>query len=192
MKIGLLGGSFNPIHNGHLAIAETVLQELSLAEVWFVPTAFHPLKSQDQLLSFNKRLKLLSKVLESYPKFKISLLDSNQNARNYTYDLIQKIKASDNSFEPVFIIGSDILSELTQWFKYEWLLENVTFAVVSRPGKQLKYQLRDDDLKNLKFLEMDPVPVSSTDIRKKIKEDQPIIGLVPDCIISDIKLYYKT
>ncbi len=191
MKTGLLGGSFNPIHLGHLAIAEAVYSQLNLSDIWFIPTAFHPFKQKSQLLPFEKRLKLILKAIEPYPDFKISLLDSDQDAKNYTYDLIRKIKSENPAIEPFFIIGSDILNELTKWYKYEWLLENITFAVIKRPDQKIDHKLSEEQLKKLKFVDMTPVPVSSTEIRYRIKKDQPITGLVPDSILEDILSYYK-
>jgi nicotinate-nucleotide adenylyltransferase len=191
MKIGLLGGSFNPIHNGHLSIAETAKERLNLEEIWFVPTGNHPFKPKSHLLSFDLRVKLISKAIEPYNGLKISMLDSNPIYKNYTYHLIKKLKSNLSYIDPVFIIGSDILKELKLWFKYEWLLQNVTFVVVRRPGKEMIHDLTKEEFDKLLFLEMDPIPISSSEIRIKIKKNQPISGLVPESIRSDLIDYYK-
>jgi nicotinate-nucleotide adenylyltransferase len=191
MKIGLLGGSFNPIHQGHLKIAETVAEQLNLAEIWFVPTAYHPLKNQSQLLAFEKRVELISKAIEPFAKFKLSLMDADKTSRNYTYDLFKKIKTKNPSLEPVFIVGSDIMAEITKWYKYTWLLQNVTFAVIKRPGRIIDQQSIKQQFKSLITVTMEPVSVSSTEIREKIKKDQSIYGLVPAAIEATVLKYYK-
>ena len=191
MKIGLLGGSFNPIHQGHLKIAATAAEQLKLAEIWFVPTAYHPLKNRSQLLAFEKRIELISMAIEPFTNFKLSLLDADNSSRNYTYDLFKKIKNDNPTLEPVFIIGSDILAEITQWYKYTWLLQNVTFAVVGRPGQMIGPQNTKTQFNSLINISMEPIAVSSTEIREKIKKDQPISGLVPAAIEAAVYKYYK-
>lgn len=191
MKIGLLGGSFNPIHNGHIAIAETAKEQLSLSEVWFIPICNHPLKENNDLLDFSKRLILISKVIRSCTYFKVSLLDSNRNKVNYTYHLIKKLMKTKPGHEFFFLIGSDILKELTLWYKYEWLLENINFVIINRPGSTLFHDLDPDQFKKLIFIDMEPVPISSTEIRNRIKKDQSIKGLVSDIVEADIYNYYR-
>ena len=191
MKIGLLGGSFNPIHQGHLIIAETAAEQLSLAEIWFLPTAYHPLKDRSQMLSFEKRQELISKAIEPFANFKLSLLDSDKESRNYTYDLFKKIKTNSPHLEPVFIIGSDILSEITKWYKYQWLLQNVSFAVINRTGRKIDQDKIKQQFTSLVEIDMEPIPVSSTEIRERIKKDQSIRGLVPAAIEAAVKKYYK-
>jgi len=191
MKIGLLGGSFNPIHNGHIALAETVKIQLSLNEVWFIPTGNHPFKKNNELLDLSKRLDLISKVISLYPSFKISLLDSEQDRINYTYNLIKRLKKANPDHEFFFLIGSDILKELTLWHKYKWLLENIKFVIIKRPGSTLLHDLDPDQFNKLVFVNMQPVPISSTEIRDRIKKDQPIKGLVSDIVETEIYNLYR-
>jgi len=191
MKVGLLGGSFNPIHIGHISIAEAALKTLHLDQIWFIPTGNHPLKRNVELLDFSKRLKLISKVIAKYNNFKLSLLDSNKETVNYTYDLIKRLKKVNPQYDFYFLIGSDILGELTLWHKYKWLLENIKFAVIDRPGANLTHSLEPEEISKLVFVDMKPVPISSTEIREIIKKDQPIKGLVPEIIEADIYNFYK-
>lgn len=191
MKIGLLGGSFNPIHNGHIALAGTAKDKLRLDEVWFIPTGKHPIKQNSKLLDFNNRLKLISKAVEPFPDYKISLLDSDPNTTNYTYNLVKKLKVNDSKSEFYFLIGTDILKELTLWHKYDWLLANIRFAVFTRPDSTVEHQLKSNQFDNIVFIEMSPVQISSTDIRERIKKDQSIKGLVPETIESEIYSFYR-
>jgi len=191
MKTGLLGGSFNPIHNGHLSIAATAIKKLDLDEVWFVPSGNHPLKDQDDLLNFDKRLELICKIIDQFPKYKVSLLDSSENDINYTYNLIMKLKADNPDNQFFFLVGSDIIQELHLWYRHEWLLENIAFAVFRRPGTGMEHHLKDEHFNKLVFINMEPVPISATEIREKIKKDQPIKGLVPPQIEPDIISSYK-
>jgi len=191
MKIGLLGGSFNPVHKGHLAIAETAKKNLYLDQIWFIPTACHPLKHKKDLLDYEKRLKLLTKVIANYPFYKVSLLDSNQASKNFTYDLVKKLQKTNPSDELYFIAGSDIVNELHLWYKYKWLLENLNFVIIIRPDYKINSGLNPAQFNKLIFLEMEPVSISASEIRKRIKKNQSIKGLVPENIISDTVKYYQ-
>lgn len=191
MKLGLLGGSFNPIHQGHLKIAETAFEQLDLAEIWFLPTAYHPLKNRSQLLAFEKRIELISKAIEPYPNYKLSWLDADKTSRNYTYDLIRKIKKDTPEHEPVFIIGSDLIGEITKWYKYKWLLQNVTFAVYNRSDQRLDEYPIKNKFKKLITLKAQPISISSTEIRERIKKNQSISGLVPASIETTVIKYYQ-
>ena len=84
MKIGLLGGSFNPIHNGHIKIAKTVLEKTEIEQIWFIPTGNHPLKSNNKFKPIEKRILLIEKAIEKYSDFFICKFDSNDDNPNYT------------------------------------------------------------------------------------------------------------
>ncbi len=100
MKIGLLGGSFNPVHNGHLAIAKNALEQLELDKILFLPVGMHPLKTDSNIPPFEIRYKLLKTVLKSIPDFDVSNLDEKSENLNYTDELIKRLnsKYTDNEF----------------------------------------------------------------------------------------------
>lgn len=190
MKIGLLGGSFNPVHNGHLAIAENALEQLELDKILFLPVGMHPLKTDRNIPPFEIRYKLIETVLNSFPDFEVSTLDEKSENLNYTDELIKTLKSKypDNDF--FFIAGDDIVSELPRWHNYRWLLDNVKIVVFNRVHTDKSEWKNLDFLNRLFFLEMKPVNISSKEIREKIKNCENISGLVPEKVEEEIiKLY---
>ncbi|MDY6915052.1 MAG: nicotinate (nicotinamide) nucleotide adenylyltransferase [Candidatus Cloacimonadota bacterium] len=185
MKIGLLGGSFNPVHNGHLTLAQAALQKLQLHQVWFVPSQNNPLKPIDNKLSYQFRCELLQTALKNFPNFKISYADNTGDQPSYSDQLIKKLQQKYPQHQFYFIIGSDILPELPQWHNWPWLQQNVNFAVANRPGYQQKTSLKA----NLTFFKMPPTAVSASQIRQKMKKGESLTGLVPQAVAK--KLYEK-
>lgn len=192
-RIGLLGGSFNPIHNGHLYIAEKAIEQLNLFEVWLLPSGNHPLKGKSNLLkilSIEKRINLIKIAIENNSRLKLSLLDADVNKKSYTYDLMKKLHSLHNDYDFYFIAGSDIVLELPKWYNFEWLLDNINFCIFSRPGfdnvgwKNIEY------LNKINFLSIVPLDISSSDIRNKIKSRLSIKNLVPESIRNKVKEYY--
>jgi len=191
MKIGLLGGSFNPVHNGHLAIAKNALEQLELDKILFLPVGMHPLKTDSNIPPFEIRYKLLKTVLKSIPDFDVSNLDEKSENLNYTDELIKRLnsKYTDNEF--FFIVGDDIVLELPRWHNYRWLLDNVKIVVFNRPDTDKSDLKNLDYLNKLFFLEMKPVSISSNEIREKTKRGESISGLVPEIIINEVKKKYS-
>ena len=187
MKIGLLGGSFNPVHNGHLAIAENALEQLELDKILFLPVGMHPLKTDRNIPPFEIRYKLLETALKSFPDFEVSNLDKKSENLNYTDELIKKLKIKFPDNEFFFIAGDDIVLELPRWHNYRWLLDNVKIVVFNRPDTDKSDLKNLDYLNKLFFLEMKPVSISSNEIREKTKRGESISGLVPEIIINEVK-----
>ncbi|MBC8384771.1 MAG: nicotinate (nicotinamide) nucleotide adenylyltransferase [Candidatus Cloacimonetes bacterium] len=186
MKIGLLGGSFNPIHNGHIAVAKSVLKQLALDKIWFLPTGKHPLKYNSTFLSFEKRYCLIKKTVSSYPDFEVYDFDRFENKPNYTDELIKKIKRLFPRNVFYFIIGEDNVGELPAWHNYKWLLENVRIVVVNRTASERTKWKKLDFIDKLVFINMPPVDISSTNIREKIIKNENIKGLVPETIEAEL------
>ena len=191
MRIGLLGGTFNPVHNGHLTLARTALKELDLDEIWFLPVGNHPLKNEQKLLPFDLRMKLLEMVLSAEIGMKASILDSDQVSLNFTDVLLKKLfkKFPDHDF--TFLAGMDIVEELPRWHNYTWLLKNVRFVVFTRPGEKQEKLDKLEDYSKIIFVTMKPVSVSSTDIRRRIAGGEKISGLVPETIERILYQYYS-
>ncbi len=191
MKIGLIGGSFNPVHNGHLAIAKNALEQLELDKILFLPVGMHPLKTNRNIPSFEIRYKLLETALKSFPDFEVSNLDEKSENLNYTDELIKTLKSKypDNDF--FFITGDDIVLELPRWHNYKWLLDNVKIVVFNRSDTDKTEWKYLNYLNKLFFLKMKPVNISSNEIREKIRKEKSISGLVPDIIRNEVKNLYS-
>lgn len=171
IRIGILGGSFNPPHAGHLLISELALKNLNLQQVWWVPTLQNPLKSDDIKGSFEQRVKLCEEITKDDPKIKIKDLEYRffRNAKKfYTYNLLKRLNEKFKDHEFCLILGADSLVNLHKWHKYKQLDTLAEIAVFNRPGYRQK-ALNSIAAKNIHFSFYDgkTVDISSTEIRKK-------------------------
>ncbi len=192
MKIGLLGGSFNPVHNGHLSIADFVLNSQKCDEIWFLPTGKHPFKENHNLISFKQRFSLIKRAISDNHHFKVKNFDNSKGKINYTYDLIKILRSKYSSYEFFFMIGEDNVEELQFWHNYRWLLNNLNFIVLSRNSKIKSDWISLDYIDKLNFVKMNPIDISSTQIRSKIIAGESIKSLVPSIIEDEIiELYLE-
>jgi len=178
MRIGLLGGSFNPVHNGHLAIASEVLARLELDRIWFVPAGDPPHKSSEELLPFSLRCRFIKDAIENFPHFELIENDYRPGKKSYTFNLIKSLQSEFPEMEFTFIIGDDIVPQLKTWYRFRELLELITFVVVSRKNRDNSW-VNLDYIEKLIFLKTDIIEISSSEIRRRIKNGCNISGMVP-------------
>ncbi len=188
MKVAILGGTFNPIHNGHLALANTALELYALEEVIFMPSYVPPHKDKEELVSAKDRYAMIKLAIEGNEKFEASRLEINRRNISYsvyTVSYIKKIYPKDT--EIFFLIGSDLSKTLDTWKDIDKLLTICRFIVGVRPGYTF-----ETEYKNIEIMTMPPVDISSTEIRRLIMEGQDISKLVPEKVAGYIqknKLY---
>jgi len=200
VKIGVLGGTFDPIHKGHLAIAEAAMKRLGLDEVYFVPSARTPLKESDTILAAEHRVKMVRLAIAGYPYFKLSTIEIDRPGPSYTVDTIAQLRDSlgaDN--ELYFIIGLDSLVQLPRWREVARIIQMCQLVAVPRPG----YSLPDKDSleavipgisQRLIILDEPKMDISATEIRQLAKRGESISHLVPEAVAEYIKknkLYLK-
>jgi len=191
---GVLGGTFDPIHFGHIHLAQEIKRLKNLDGVIFIPSINHPCKEPVCHVSFEYRVKMLELALNNYPELIISEIESDLNLSGYTFDTMSALKEKYPLAAFHFIIGSDNISELSTWYNSDLLLKSVKFLVGTRPG--FKFELPEDlPGENIDFVETSVVKVSSTYIRKLLKEgassetiDKFIPAIVRDYIMER-KLY---
>ncbi len=193
MNIGVLGGTFDPIHIGHLAVAEEVRVRLDLAEVVFVPAGQPWLKSNSPISSAEHRIGMVRLAIADSPYFKLSTVEIERSGPSYTVDTIAELQAQLGSGEELFfIVGWDSLAQLPQWKEPSRLVTMCHLVAVPRPGYQLP------DLKsleaiipglsrNLVLLDKPEVDVDATEIRNRVARGLSISQLVPEPVISYIK-----
>lgn len=199
VKIGLLGGTFDPPHLAHLRIAEETREAFQLSEVWFIP-ASHPPHKERLLTPFEKRFEMLSLAIKGNPYFKALDLERNESP-SYTLKTLKRLKASYAEYTFLLILGWDAYFEIDSWWHYERFLDYVEIVVVSR-GKgdweKAPFLVKEraqslwgrDNL--VHFLEVFPLEISSTTLRKYLKEGKSIRYLVPEEVyfyILEQKLY---
>ncbi len=189
-RIGILGGTFNPLHIGHLAIAEVAQERMALDKVVFVPSCRPPHKRIVNLASEKDRWEMLRLSIKHNPKFEISDFEIKKGGKSYTIDTVryfqQQYGADDKLF---FIVGGDSAAQLHTWKEIDEILKIVSFVVVNRPG-------HDNCTPNIAHhsVVMPGIDISSSYIRRLIAQGKSIKYLVPDEVfryIRDNKLYKK-
>ena len=192
MKIGLLGGSFNPVHNGHIELAQTALDSFSLDKILFLPSGNHPLKNNNSIPPVEIRYDITKKAIASNPYFEISRLDMEAETPSYTKLLVMRLNNSFPQDEFYFIAGSDIISELKKWHDYKWVLDNIEFIIAHRPDIDRSAWNELEYIDKLHFMEMEPIDISSTIIREMIAKGDDISLLVPANIKKELIMLYSS
>ncbi|WP_373731753.1 nicotinate-nucleotide adenylyltransferase [Bacteroides heparinolyticus] len=178
MKIGILGGTFDPVHKAHIEIALAAQRELSLDEVWFMPSYHPPHKANTKISSYEERLDMLELALLHYPQFKICELEAGRSEHSYTsvsLALVRKMYPTDEFY---FIMGADSLFEIKTWYQYEKIFSLATLVVIDRAYEQEHEELRklQKEYENLYqckifILNLPQINISSTEIRGNIKKN---------------------
>lgn len=179
-KIGIFGGTFNPIHVGHIKMAEKALKRFKLDLIYFIPCGIPPHKSQKDLLPAKLRFEMVKKSIEKNEHFKISNIEIKKRKKSYTYDTVlalrKKMKSEHKAIELYFILGQDQFEKLDSWYKVDELVSMINFIVLKR-GKKEKMP-RVEGLVYF-MLNTKQINISSEKIRKRIEKKQSIKRLVP-------------
>jgi len=189
-KTGVLGGTFDPIHLGHLIIAEDVRQRLGLEEVLFIP-AGHPwlkLKGEKPVSEAEHRLGMVKLAIASNPYFRASTIEIDRPGLSYSIDTVLELKAKLGAgAEIYFIVGPDALAEFSQWKEPARLLENCQVVGIGRPG-HVEADLHILDLfvpgasRRIKMMDVPQIDIRSTDIRNRVAKGLSIRYLVPEAV----------
>ncbi len=191
-KIGIFGGTFDPIHTGHIEIAKTAKEKMELDLVIFVPSGDPPHKTDKKVGNKEDRLYMTKLVSSCYDFFSVSDYEVTKDQRSYSVNLIKHFKEIYKTDELYFIIGADSLYNLPLWYRYEELIEMVTFIVISRPHQLDKSRLLDkfkgtEKPPRILFVDDVSIDISSTEIRDKIKNGHDVKDVLPQPVLSYIK-----
>ena len=199
MKVGIMGGTFDPIHNGHLVTAEAVRDALNLDEVLFIPSARPPHKRGRDITSPEHRLAMTVLATCFHPKFRVSSIEIMRTGPSYAVDTIDALKREyEIGTEFYFILGADAALELSTWHNAHELIEKCNFIAATREGtdidiKAVEAEFGDIGRGRLQRVETPKIEISSTDIRDKLRRGRSIRYLVPDTVEAYIRkerLYY--
>jgi nicotinate-nucleotide adenylyltransferase len=212
-RLGLFGGSFNPIHNGHLAIARDVGARMNLSRILFIPTGDPPHKHNRSLAPAPMRLEMVRLALADTPEFDVSAIEIHRTGKSYSIDTIREVrKRFSHPWELLFIIGLDAFLEFPTWRAPEEILKMCRIVVVPRPGRLFQTlaeiplfqnlapgslaQLDADAIDRLDItvpesvgitcLSIPPCPISASEIRQRIREGRPLANMLPPSVESYI------
>lgn len=190
MNIGLYFGSFNPIHHGHLIIANYILNNASLDQVWFIVSPQNPLKPAAGLLNEYHRLYLVQLAVENEPRLKASDIEFRLSKPSYTVDTLAFLKEKYPQHNFSIIMGSDSFQNLPRWKNYQHILEHYPIYVYKRPGHEVTIP---PSAAGVTIVAAPLLEISATLIRKSIKESRSIRYLVPEKVLEEIERngYYR-
>ena len=213
-RLGLLGGTFNPIHLGHLHAARIVKAEFDLNKVFFIPSYIPPHKDRKEMVSAEHRMEMVELAIQGFPDFYPSSVEIDAGGKSYSINTLRKFRKLYSDADIFFILGIDAFLEIETWMEHEKLLEESHFIVISRPGYSLfdateildnKYPDKVVNLSDFRRLKrtkktgpliilfpFKALDISSTQIRERIKTGKSISGFVPDRVenfITKNKLY---
>lgn len=179
-QVGILGGSFNPVHLAHLIMAEQVGRTLGLEKVYLMPDYEPPHVDEKTTISAEHRLKMLELAIEDNPYLAIEKCELERKGTSYTYDTMKLLKDKNPNTDYYFIIGGDMVEYLPKWHRIDELVQLVNFVGVKRAGyaQESPYPII--------WVDVSEVDISSTTIRQKIKEGCSLKYLVPDAVLEYI------
>lgn len=184
-SIGIFGGSFNPIHNGHIQLVRSLREAAGLDEVWLMVSPQNPLKQQADLLDDDVRLQLARQAVGSEQGILVSDYEFHLPRPSYTWNTLQALERDFPDREFVLMIGGDNWQHFQRWYRADDIIERYPIVV---------YPRRDSDIGSVppgvKVVEADLLDISSTDIRRRVREGKTIAGMVPDTILTAVTAYY--
>jgi nicotinate-nucleotide adenylyltransferase len=186
IKSGYLGGTFDPIHLGHLIIAQDVLEKLNLDRVYFVPASQNPLKDEPPTCLNEDRLKMVDLALEEDSRFERLDCELETGGKSYTIDTAEQLYTQNDEQPVLWIIGSDNIDDLPHWHRIDELAEIVEFICVARPGYSVE-KLPEIPRLNLRFVEGHPIEISSSEIRNRVKMGNNIDLFLPPKVFNYIQ-----
>lgn len=190
-RIGIIGGTFDPIHLAHVNIAREAKERLNLDKVIFIPAGSQPLKIDKKVTRASLRFNMVEKAIEGYEGFEVSDYEIEKQGLSYTFETLEHFKKEDE--ELFFITGADCLLNLEKWKNIKRIFELCTLVVLTRPGYDEKSLYKEKDYIEEKYngkiviLELEGMDISSTDIRGLVKEGKNISTLVASEVFKLIK-----
>ncbi|MDX6323588.1 MAG: nicotinate-nucleotide adenylyltransferase [Propionibacteriaceae bacterium] len=186
-RLGVMGGTFDPIHHGHLVAASEVARRFGLDEVVFVPTGHPWQKSERTVSSAEDRYLMTVIATASNPRFTVSRVDIEREGMTYTVDTLKDIRAERGDVDLFFITGADALAQILTWRGVDELFELAHFVGCTRPGVELHSPaIAQLPPERITLMEVPALAISSTDCRERVMSSDPIWYLVPDGIVQYI------
>lgn len=179
-RVGILGGGFNPIHMGHLIMADQVCHQLALDNFFLMPSYESPHVDKKETIDSNERVQMLKLAVEDNPNLGIELAEINRKGKSYTYDTMKKLVEANPDTDYYFIVGGDMIEYLPKWYKIDELMKMIQFVGVERKesSKETSYPII--------WVDLPLIEISSSDIRKKIASNCSAKYFLPENVLNYI------
>ncbi|KYQ86802.1 hypothetical protein AYX07_06575 [Thermoactinomyces sp. AS95] len=187
MKVGIFGGTFDPIHFGHLLLAEQAREAASLHEIWFIPAGEPPHKQGKPVTPAMERKKMVELAIEGHPQFKVNPIELMRSGPSYTVDTIMELKKQNPHVEFFLLVGADMVKNLPKWYKIKEIIQNVQVIGLGRPG--FDHDALPEYIEERLMWIPDAVEtnISSSIIRERLMLNRSVRYLVPDSVYKYIK-----
>jgi nicotinate-nucleotide adenylyltransferase len=188
MRLGIFGGTFDPVHFGHLVLAEQCREQCALDEVWFLPSGSPPHKDDNGISDGEQRADMLEFAVAGHSAFKVNRLELKREGTTYTVDTLSSLMADDASRELFFLIGGDSLNDLPTWREPWRIAELARIVAVNRGDRPiadvepLRAQLGDEVAERITLATMPGIDLSSTDIRQRVRAGNSIRYMTPRAV----------
>ena len=187
IKTGIYGGSFNPIHNGHIAIAKRMLEEAGLDEIWLIVSPQNPLKTAGSLLDDQLRLDMTQRALAPYPQLTASDYEFRLPRPSYMWHTLQHLSADYPDREFTLLIGADNWAVFDRWYHASDIIAHYPIAIYPRTGSSID---TDTLPSTVRMYDTGLYDISSTEVREKVARGEDVSQLVPKEILKDVNLHY--
>jgi nicotinate-nucleotide adenylyltransferase len=188
MKVGIMGGTFDPVHWGHLIAAEQAREGMGLDEVWFMPVNVPPHKQRIPGADARQRCEMVTRAIEPHPSFRLTDLEIARGGTSYTIDTVKHLKQLYPGNEFLYIIGGDMVQYLPHWYGIEQLVKLIGFLGLRRPGFTEDLEALPEHIRRkVTWVPMPIIDISSTDIRARRRSGQSIRYMVPDSVLYYIE-----
>lgn len=183
MQVGIMGGTFDPIHHGHLLAAEMAREAAGLDEVWFMPSYVPPHKKPGPSASPEERLEMVRLAVEGHPAFRATDIEIEKGDTSYTAETVELLTGRFPDIRFSYIIGADMVMYLPKWYKIREIVERIGFIGLARPGHELDLSVLPEPVRSrVTLAPMLQVELSSTEIRRRLHAGQSIRYMVPEAV----------
>lgn len=198
MRLGIFGGTFDPVHYGHLLLAEQCREQCRLDEVWFLPAGIPPHKQTRAIAPGKARVEMLEFAIAGHAAFRLDRRELSRSGPSYTVDTLSELQAEDRSRDLFFLVGTDSLSDFPTWREPGRILELATLAVVNREDAppcdlaSFRAAFGESAERRIQFVTIPGIGISSSDIRRRIRNGNSIRFMTPravECYIQTNSLY---
>ncbi len=194
-KVGIIGGTFNPIHMGHLILAEHAWSEYELDEILFVPTGISHFKDPAIVLDKKKRIAMTGGAIEDNPHFALSTIETDRPGNSYTYETLEELKRMNPETDYYLIVGADALFQMEEWLHPEVIMKDARILVAVRKGQSYEEletkakELMEKYSSEIYILRTPYIDISSTEIRERIKQGKSVRYMIADRTLEYIEKF---